>query len=120
MNKKTKKILYWLPRIICIFFAMFLSLFALDVFSEGNGFLKTVIALLIHLIPVYIVVIVLIMSWRWGWLGAIMFNAFGILYIVFTWGKFPLVTYLVISGPVVLVGILFMFNWFYRKELRGT
>jgi len=30
-------------------------LFALDVLSEGYGFWKTLLALLIHLVPVYIV-----------------------------------------------------------------
>jgi uncharacterized membrane protein len=55
MNTISKRLLFWTPRAICIAFAIFLSLFALDVLSEGYGFWKTLLALLIHLVPVYIV-----------------------------------------------------------------
>jgi hypothetical protein len=49
---------------LSILFAMFLSVFSLDVFSEANGFGETILALLMHLIPVDIVVIVLVIAWR--------------------------------------------------------
>ena len=65
---------------------MFLSLFALDVFSEGYGFWETILALLIHLIPVYIVVIVLVIAWRREWVGAVLFNALALFYLVWSWG----------------------------------
>ena len=118
MSRKMKRVLFWTPRILCILFAMFLSLFALDVFGEGFGFWKTILALLIHLVPVYIVIIILVIAWRWEWIGAILFNALGLFYIIWVWGKFPLVTYVSISGPLFLVGILFLFNWIYREQLR--
>ena len=97
---------------------MFVSLFALDVFGESHGFRETIYALLIHLIPTYIVVIVLVIAWRWEWIGAILFIALGMFYIDLTWGRFPWFTYLAISGPLFLVGILFAFNWVYRVQLR--
>jgi hypothetical protein len=118
MNTSTKRVLFWTPRVLCILFAMFLSLFALDVFSEGYGFWKTILALLIHLVPVYIVVIVLVIAWRWEWVGAILFIGLGLFYIVFVWGRFPLVAYVAMSGPLFLVGVLFLFNWIYRAQLR--
>ncbi|MCK5050652.1 MAG: hypothetical protein KAS53_02845 [Candidatus Cloacimonetes bacterium] len=118
MSRKMKRVLFWTPRILCILFAMFLSLFALDVFGEGFGFWKTILALLIHLVPVYIVIIILVIAWRWEWIGAILFNALAVFYIVWVWGRFPLVTYVSISGPLFLVGILFLFNWIYREQLR--
>jgi len=49
MNSFSRKVLFWTPRLACLGFAIFLSLFALDVFSEGNGFWKTILGLLIHL-----------------------------------------------------------------------
>jgi len=51
MKKKTKKALYWAPRIIAILFIVFISLFALDVFIEGYGFWETIVALFMHLVP---------------------------------------------------------------------
>jgi len=118
MGRNMKSILFWSPRVLGILFAMFLSVFALDVFGESLGFWKTILALLMHLIPVYIVIIALIIAWRWEWVGAILFSGLGILYIYLFRGGFPLITYLIISGPLFLVGILFLLNWRYREQLR--
>lgn len=117
MNANMKHVLFWAPRILGILFAMFLSLFALDVF-EGGGFWETLLALLIHLIPVYIVIIVLIVAWRWEWVGAILFAALAVFYVVSTWGRVHWSAYVVISGASVLIGVLFMLNWIYRAQLR--
>jgi hypothetical protein len=118
MNKTTKRVLFWTPRIICIVFAVFISVFAFDVFTKGYGILKAIIALLIHLIPTGIVVIALLISWRWEWAGAILFSALAVFYLVWSWGKFPWIAYLAMSGPLFLVGVLFLINWVYRTELR--
>jgi len=117
MNGPVKRLLFWTPRVLCIAFALFISLFALDVFSEGYNFWKTVLALMIHLTPTVVIVAVLAVSWRWEWVGGILFILFGAFYIVEVWGRFPWVTYLVISGPLFLIGVLFLINWFYREEL---
>jgi len=118
MNTCTKRVFFWTPRVLCILFAMFLSLFALDVFSEGYGFWETILALLIHLVPVYIVVIVLVIAWRREWVGAILFIALAVFYLAWSWGRFHWSAYLGISGPLVLIGVLFLFNWIYRAQLR--
>ena len=118
MNTTTKRVLFWSPRILCILFAVFVSLFALDVFSEGYGFWETLLALVMHLVPTYVVCIALVIAWRWEWVGAILFTGLGVFYVVWTWGQFPWVTYLLMSGPLLLVGVLFGVNWVYRTELR--
>jgi hypothetical protein len=118
MNTSMKRVLFWTPRILCILFAIFLSLFSFDVFGEGLGFWETILALLIHLVPVYIVVIILVISWRWEWVGAILFNALAVFYVVWAWERFSWIAYLTISGPLVLVGVLFLINWIYKAQLR--
>ncbi len=119
MNTSTKRLLFWAPRVLCILLAMFLSVFALDVFSEGYGFWQTIGALLLHLIPVYIVVIVLVIAWRREWVGAILFIALALLYPVMMWGRqFHWSAYLGIPGPLVLIGVLFLLSWKYRAQLR--
>ena len=118
MNKSLKQMLFWTPRILCILFAMFLSLFSFDVFNEGYGFWETIFALLMHLVPVYIVIIVLIVAWRWEWVGAIMFFILAVLYPIWGWGRIHWSAYLGISGPMVLLSVLFLLNWIYRAQLR--
>ena len=51
MNTIAKRVFHWSPRVLSILFALFLSIFALDVFSEGYAFAETILALLMHLIP---------------------------------------------------------------------
>jgi len=122
MSAGTKRVLFWAPRVLSILFAVFLSLFALDVFDvfgEGYDLWDTIVALLIHLVPTYIVVIALVIAWRWGWVGTILFTALALFYLVWSWGQLHWSAYLAISGPLVLVGVLFLVNWVYRAELRG-
>jgi len=119
MKRRTKNILFWLPRILCILFAIFLSLFAFDIFNEGYEVRETVLALLIHLIPVIIVVAVLVLTWRRQWIGALLFPTLALAYPVLSRGKQYWMGYLVISGPLVLLGVLFMLNWIYREQLQN-
>ena len=118
MKSPVKRVLFWTPRVLCILFAVFVSLFALDVFGEGYGFWGTILALLMHLIPTGVILIVLAISWRWEWVGGILFIALGVVYLVTSWGRFHWSAYLAISGPLFLVGVLFLINWLYRARLR--
>ena len=109
MNSTTKRVIFWIPRVLCILFALFLSMFALDVFSEGNGFRETILALLIHLVPTYLIVIALVIAWRWEGLGATLFIFFSLFLLVTSRGESW-----IISGPLFIIGVLFLFNWRYR------
>ena len=111
-----KRILFWTPRILCILFAVFVSLFALDVFGEGYGFWEAILGFLIHLIPTGIILVALAISWRWEWLGGVLFIALGTAYLATTWNKFRWSAYLAISGPLFLIGVLFLINWWYRAH----
>ncbi len=118
MNKSVKKILFWTPRILGILVAIFVSLLALDVFGEGYGFWETIVALTMHLIPTAIILIILVLAWRWEWVGGFLFIALGVLYITLFWDPSQLPAYLMISGPLFLVGLLFLCNWCFRDEIR--
>ena len=120
MKTCVKRWLFWPPRVLCLLFALFVSLFALDVFGEGHGFWETVLALLLHLIPTGILLIVLAIAWRWEWVGGVLFPALGAWYLVSCWGRFHWSAYVMISGPLFLVGVLFLANWRCRAELRGA
>lgn len=116
-SRLSLKLLYWAPRTLCIVTAMFLSIFSLDVFNENLGFWMTLLALLMHLIPTFLMIIVLVISWRVELVGAIIFNLLGLLYIGLFWGRFPIETYFLIAGPLMLTGILFLLNWIYKSKL---
>jgi len=118
MSAPLKPCMYWTPRVLGVLFAMFLSLFALDVFGEGYGFWGTMLALLMHLVPVYLVVAALFVAWQWEPVGAMLFAALGVAYFVDAWGRFDWSTYALISGPLFLLGALFVADWVYRTKPR--
>ncbi len=118
MNQTFKKILFWTPRILGILVAIFVSLFALDVFGKGYSLWETIVALAMHLIPTLIILLILFLAWRWEWVGGFLFIALGVLYITLFWDPSRLPAYLMISGPLFLVGLLFICNWCFRDEIR--
>jgi hypothetical protein len=111
MKPMTSNLLTWSPRVLGLLFAAFVSLFALDVLDGQHGLWKTVAALLMHLIPTAILLVVLGLSWRWEWVGALVFPALGVFYLVNSWGRLHWSAYAVIAGPLFLLGGLFLLSW---------
>lgn len=111
------KIMYWTPRILTIVFILFLALFAFDVFEGEQSLIKKLGGFLIHLIPNFALILLLILAWKREWIGFIAFMLAGIAYIVLFRGRFPFSTYLIISGPLFLIAVLFLINWINRKKL---
>ena len=116
MERRAGRLLFWAPRILCLLFAVWLSVFALDVFGEGYGFWETTLALMMHLIPTALVLIVLAVAWRWEWVGAVVFSLLGLLYIGWMAGRGPWLWFVFVSGPLFLVAILFLLNWLYSAR----
>ncbi len=89
-------------------------------FDEGKGFLDTTLALLMHLIPTFVLLAVLVISWRREWIAGIFFPLVGVVYVVWAWNApfARLSTFLIMAGPLVFTGALFLLNWYYRRELR--
>jgi hypothetical protein len=114
MKGSKYQLLYWTPRVLGILIAIFVSLFALDVFGEGYNFSETIAALAMHLIPTLVIIITLLIAWRWDRLGGFLFIALGVLYILLFWDPTHWSAYLLISGPLFLVGILFLLNGYNR------
>lgn len=108
-------LLLWAARVLGIGMALFLSIFALDAFGEG-GILRNVAAFLIHLVPSFLVLAVVIFAWRREAVGAVGFTALALIYIVMTWGRFPLSVYLLIAGPLALTGLLFLASWYQKHQ----
>jgi hypothetical protein len=111
----SKKLIHWLPRILGILFALFISIFALDAFGEGIPFREAVIGFLIHLLPTYIVIAVLLIAWKWELVGGTLFIFAGFFYI-FGANNMHWSAYLLIAGPPILIGSLFIAAYFLSKK----
>jgi hypothetical protein len=72
------------------------------------------------MIRLRIFLIVLAVSWRWEWVGAVVYAALGVLYLVMVWGRFHWSAYVTISGPLFLVGALFLISWLYKRRFPAN
>ena len=120
MSRSAARLLYWSPRVLAIAFAIFLSLFALDVFKEFHGLWRLALAFAIHLVPALIVVAVLVAAWKWEWIGAVVFALLAAWY---SWTavhrhflSWPI--FLGIPLPLLVIAGLFLANWMERAKLR--
>jgi len=127
--KNSIKVFHWLPRIICMLAILFVSLFAADAFAPELTIWQQIGAFIIHLIPSFILIVFLIVAWKWEYIG-------GIIFIIIGLGLSPLVflvnykmnhsiwmslgIILSITIPFVIVGALFIVSHFKKKNLLKT
>ncbi|WP_242156827.1 DUF7670 domain-containing protein [Aestuariivivens sediminis] len=118
---------YWTPRMLCIIAILFISLFALDAFSAELSFWQQIGAFLIHLIPSFILIALLILAWTKEFIGGILFMliGLGLSPVVFSHNYrmnhsifMSLGIILTITIPFAIVGILFIISHFKRKKSK--
>jgi len=127
--KKSTKILHWLPRIICILAILFISMFALDAFNPERTIWQQIVDFLMHLIPSFVLIVLLIIAWKWEFIGGIIFALIGLGFSPFiymhnykmnhsVWQSLEIVLF--INIPFVIVGILFMVSHYNKKKNRSS
>lgn len=121
MTNTLKQALIWSPRILLLAYAGFISLFALDAFQHGHGWLENLRDFAIHLIPVFVLLTILALAWWRAWVGAAGSLALMALFLYwnFTVRHNVWSAVLVIAGPLALLAILFAWQWWRRKDLWG-
>lgn len=119
------RIIYILPRAICILAIIFISIFALDAFDPNLTIWEQIKAFAMHLIPSFILLLVLLIAWKWELIGGIIFLVIGLAFtpIVFlhnyhmngsVWMSLWIIT--TITFPFILVGVLFIIGHRNRKK----
>lgn len=101
-------------------------MFSLDIFDGNYGFWGTILGLLVHNIPVFILAILLAISWKYEIVGAVTFFLSGLLYVALMLFnalenpvEFYMLSYsLIIAGPAFLIGALFLINW--KNKLKSV
>jgi len=116
MTAMSDRWLLWSPRILGILVSVFLGMFALDAFSPAQPLLEAVPGFFIHLIPALTVLGVVIVSWRREWIGGLACIGLAIAYALSV-GARHADWALAISGPLLVVGTLFLWSWQHRRLL---
>ena len=113
------RMLLWAPRLLSLALCLFLGLFALDAFSAGKPTHAAFADFAIHLIPAAAVLVLALLSWRSEWIGGFGFLALAAMYAAIN-ANGRLDWTLAISGPLLIVGLLFLWSWMNRSQLRGA
>jgi len=126
--EKSIRLFHWLPRIICILAILFVSMFALDAFSPELTIWQQIVGFLIHLIPSYILLAMLIVAWKWEFSGGITLTITGLAFCVSVFllnhnrNQFSVaqstINALLVAFPFVLVGVLFIVSYRMKKRKR--
>ena len=107
MKKTTNKgnrYVKWVLRILLILMILFWALFSLDVFEYEKGFWNILVAFLMHNVPVFVMIIILIIAWKWEHIGGmlLMLCIIGFTtFLIVRSGRF-------VSGTLIMVGIPFL------------
>ncbi|SDS34722.1 hypothetical protein SAMN04515667_1970 [Formosa sp. Hel1_31_208] len=123
--KASHKLIHWTPRIICILAILFVSIFALDAFNPEKTTWQQIGDFFIHLIPSYVLTILLIIAWKREFIGGIIFIVIGIGCSPFifihnynmnqsVW--MSLLIILMITVPFIIAGILFIVSYKMKKR----
>ncbi len=120
----TMKLLPLLPRLLSIVAIGFVSIFALDSFDHGTlG--EQILAFLIHMIPSFVLTIILAIAWKWELIGGILYILIGIVLSPFiythnyrmnhsVWMSLEVIA--LITFPFILAGVLFLLSYFRDKK----
>jgi hypothetical protein len=114
MKNLPKTILLWSARILTILYILFISLFALDIFSMGLTGWDVAVGLFMHLLPSIMFILALIIAWRSELVGGIAFLLLGG-WFAWRWGE----TGGWLSAPLFVIAALFLLFWLvYRRKAQ--
>ncbi len=128
MNSGTTIVLlHWLPRLICMGGIAFISVLSVHGGHGAEPLMEQLMRHVQHLIPALILTVVLWVAWRWERIGGIVLLSIGlglapVVYLLnhvrnhFSVGSSVLVV-LVVNGPFVLAGILFLLSERQKRKL---
>jgi len=117
--------LHWAPRVLTILAIIFVSMFSLDSFQAGLPLKDQIFEWLMHMIPSFVLIIVLIIAWKWENIGGVIFLSIGLAFSPFVfWGNYvnnhsvwmSLLIIFTITVPFILVGVLFLLSFHTRRK----
>jgi len=117
MNTGSSPWLLWSPRILGVLVCLFLGLFACDAFGAGKTLAQALPDFAMHVAPILVLLAVVALSWRWEWVGAVVFTGLAVGYAYFARDHVSWIA--VIAVPLLVVGVLFFLSWRHHGELRA-
>jgi len=120
-----ENIILWTPRLLCIGAILFVSMFALDAFEPGIPFGQQLQNFFMHLIPTYLLLLLLWIAWKKSFWGGILFVIIGVVTSPLVYNlnynrthsvMTSLSIILMITVPFIVIGGLFILSHYQMKR----
>ncbi|MCX6271287.1 MAG: hypothetical protein NTU44_08750 [Bacteroidetes bacterium] len=117
MKKKTFHSFIWIPRSLTILYVLFAAIFAFDSFQGDKSVFVGILDFLYQLVPVILIIILLIITWKRPWWAGLVFLLTGIGYTLYFNSDQALTRNLLITVPLILAGFLFLVSGFLKRKI---
>jgi len=112
-----EKILLWTPRVLAILAILFMMMFSMDCFDGNYSLREQLVCFVMHNIPAYILLLALIIAWKWELAGGILFLLAALAGSIYFSAFSGNPGVLIILFPFVITGILFILHYvLYKKQ----
>ncbi len=103
-------LLYWFPRVIAILAILFMMIFSLDCFEGSYTIGERLTCFVMHNIPAFIILLILLVAWKWELVGGILFLLAALTGSVLFRGFSGNPASLIVMAPFAVAGILFIIH----------
>ena len=109
--------LKWGARIIGMLAILFMLIFSFECFEGDYNLKEMLTCFIMHNIPVFILILLLIIAWRWELAGGLLYVAAAIAMTIYFDGFGRNSGVLAITAPFLLAGLLFILDDVRQKRL---
>jgi hypothetical protein len=108
--------LKWAARIICILAIMFVMMFSMDCFEGGYSFKDALTCFAMHNIPAFLIIISLVIAWKWEIIGGALLVIASIVMIYYFKGFQGNIWAIILASPFLLAGVIFILHEYLTKR----
>jgi hypothetical protein len=126
MRKKISGFIFWPPRLLSVLFIILLAWLSTGNLSVKMGWEQFLTNMFLYNIPTLIYMAILLISWEIEIVGGLAYLLTGAGYSYYagslagTKPWFPEIPWnLSIIIPLLLIGILFVINWFWKRKIKA-
>jgi hypothetical protein len=109
----------WIPRSMMVILAVFMIIFSLDVLGMEVSIWQKLLGLLMHNIPSLVMLLMLIITWKKPFFGAVFFFILGILLTIFFRFYQHWFTLLAFTAPLLIAGGLFLLTYYLTLRKKN-
>jgi len=113
MLSRSHRVFVWFARVAGLALVLLAALFALDAFN-GQPWRQATADFAIHLLPAGLLMSIVLLGWRWPWVGAAGFSALAIVYVAMVPARLDWIA--IVAGPLAFTALLFVLTAISRPR----